>query len=76
MYGNTHGLLGSGRTVKTALAAARGVFRIDSYGGDKNAPAPATPPDASVVIVQLLITTEKVIIASDFVFRPYVYTIS
>jgi len=76
VYGNTHGLLGSGRTVKTALAAARGVFRIDSYGGDKNAPAPATPPDASVVIVQLLITTEKVIIASDFVFRPYVYTIS
>lgn len=62
MYGNTHGLLGSGRTtVKTALAAARGVFRIDSYGGDKNAaPAPATPPDAPVVIVQLLITTEKI----------------
>jgi len=45
--------------VKTAVASARGVFRIDSYGGDKNAPAPAaTPPDASVVvIIVLLITT-------------------
>jgi hypothetical protein len=54
-YGDTRGLLRYGRTVETAVAA-RGVFRIDSYGGDKNAPAPATPPDVPPFVIVLLLT--------------------
>lgn len=56
--------------------AARGVFRIDSYDGDKNTPAPATPSDVPFVIVLLItseITTDEVIM-SNFVFILFIQT--